>query len=125
MSTVGKQVFTTLESDGTLTVEVAETTFPEPKGAQVLVRMEAAPINPSDLALLFSAADLENARYSPGKIVAKMPEPFLSGSRGRHGQRMPVGNEGAGTVVAAGDNPAAQALVGQRVACVPGNAFSQ
>ena len=53
MSTVGKQVFTTLESDGTLTVEVAETTFPEPKGAQVLVRMEAAPINPSDLALLF------------------------------------------------------------------------
>ena len=116
MSTVGRQVFTTLESDGTLTVEVDETTFPEPKGAQVLVRMEAAPINPSDLALLFSAADLENAHYSPGKIVAKMPEPFLSGSRGRHGQRMPVGNEGAGTVVAAGDNPAAQALVGQRVA---------
>ena len=125
MSTVGKQVFTTLGSDGTLTVEVAETTFPEPKGAQVLVRMEAAPINPSDLALLFSAADLENAHYSPGKIVARMPEPFLSGSRGRHGQRMPVGNEGAGIVVAAGDNPAAQALVGQRVACVPGNAFSQ
>ncbi|MEG3089820.1 NADH oxidase, partial [Sphingomonas sp. PB4P5] len=106
MSTVGKQVFTTLGSDGTLTVEVAETTFPEPKGAQVLVRMEAAPINPSDLALLFSAADLENARYSPGKIVANMPEPFLSGSKGRHGQRMPVGNEGAGTVVAAGGNPA-------------------
>jgi NADPH2:quinone reductase len=91
----------------------------------VLVRMEAAPINPSDLALLFSAADLENAEYSPGKIVAQMPEPFLSGSKGRHGQRMPVGNEGAGTVVAAGDNPAAQALIGQRVACVPGNAFSE
>jgi NADPH:quinone reductase len=125
MSTVGKQVFTTLGSDGTLTVEVAETTFPEPKGAQVLVRMEAAPINPSDLALLFSAADLENAHYSPGKIVARMPEPFLSGSKGRHGQRMPVGNEGAGTVVAAGDDPAAQALIGQRVACVPGNSFSQ
>jgi len=125
MSMVGKQIFTTLESDGTLTVEVAETTFPEPQGAQVLVRMEAAPINPSDLALLFSAADLENAHYSPGKIVAKMPEPFLSGSKGRHGQRMPVGNEGAGTVVAAGDNPAAQALIGHRVACVPGNAFSQ
>lgn len=125
MSTVGKQIFTTLESDGTLTVEVAEATFPEPHGAQVLVRMEAAPINPSDLALLFSAADLQNAHYSPGKIVAKMPEPFLSGSKGRHGQRLPVGNEGAGTVVAAGENPAAQALVGQRVACVPGNAFSQ
>jgi len=125
MSTTGKQIFTTLEANGTLTVEVAESTFPEPKGAQVLVKMEAAPINPSDLALLFSAADLENAEYSPGKIVAQMPEPFLSGSKGRHGQRMPVGNEGAGTVVAAGDNPAAQALVGQRVACVPGGAFSE
>ena len=66
MSIVGKQIFTTLESNGTLTVEVAETTFPEPKGTQVLVRMEAAPINPSDLALLFSAADLENAHYSTG-----------------------------------------------------------
>ena len=125
MSTTGKQIFTTLEADGTLTVEVAESTFPEPKGSQVLVRMEAAPINPSDLALLFSAADLENAEYSPGKIVAKMPEPFLSGSKGRHGQRMPVGNEGSGTVVAAGENPAAQALIGQPVACVPGSAFSQ
>jgi len=125
MSTTGKQIFTTLDKNGTLTVEVATSTFPEPKGGQVLVRMEAAPINPSDLALLFSAADLENAEYSPGKVVAKMPEPFLSGSKSRHGQRLPVGNEGAGTVVAAGDSPAAQALIGQRVACVPGNAFSE
>ncbi len=125
MSTTGKQIFTTLEADGTLTVEVAESTFPDPKPTQVLVRMEAAPINPSDLALLFGPADLENAQYSPGKIVAKMPEPFASGAKGRHGQRLPVGNEGAGTVIAAGDSEMAQALVGQRVACVPGNAFSQ
>tara|TARA_R110000772_G_scaffold48088_1_gene109627 strand:- start:7446 stop:8552 length:1107 start_codon:yes stop_codon:yes gene_type:complete len=125
MSTTGKQVFTTLEKNGTLTVEVATSAFPDPKGDQVLVRMEAAPINPSDLALLFSAADLENAEYSPGKVVAKMPEPFLSGSKGRHGQRMPVGNEGAGTVVATGESPTAKALLGQRVACVPGNAFSE
>jgi NADPH:quinone reductase-like Zn-dependent oxidoreductase len=54
-----------------------------------------------------------------------MPEPFNSGAKGRHGQRLPVGNEGAGTVVAAGDSEMAQALVGQRVACVPGHAFSQ
>lgn len=125
MTTTGKQIFTTLEADGTLTVEVAEATFPAPKGNQVLVKMEAAPINPSDLALLFGPSDLANAVYSPGKIVAKMPEPFASGAKGRHGQRLPVGNEGAGTVVAAGESPAAQALVGQRVACVPGHAFSQ
>ncbi len=125
MTTTGKQIFTTLDAGGTLTVEVAESTFPEPTGNQVLVRMEAAPINPSDLALLFSAANLENAEYSDGRLVAQMPEPFLSGAKGRHGQRLPVGNEGAGTVIATGDSDMAKALDGQRVACVPGTAFSQ
>ncbi|OGS51444.1 MAG: NADH oxidase [Erythrobacter sp. RIFCSPHIGHO2_12_FULL_63_10] len=125
MATTGNQLFTTLTSEGTLTVEVAEVQFPDPTGNQVLVRMEAAPINPSDLAILTSAADLDNAEYSRGKFVAKMPEPFLSGQKGRHGQRLPAGNEGAGTVVAVGDSDMAKALMGQRVACVPGNAFSQ
>ncbi|MHA7819093.1 MAG: zinc-binding dehydrogenase [Erythrobacter sp.] len=125
MTTNGKQLFTTLTDDGKLTLELSDVDFPEPKGSQVLVKMEAAPINPSDLAILTSAADFENADYSPGKVVAQMPEPFLSGQKARHGQRLPAGNEGAGTVVAAGDAPNAQALIGQRVACVPGNAFSQ
>ena len=125
MTTTGRQIFTTLAPDGTLTVEVGEANFPAPTGNQVLVRMEAAPINPSDLALLFGPADLENAAYSPGKVVAQMPEPFASAAKGRHGQRLPVGNEGAGTVIAAGDSDMAKALVGQRVACVPGNAFSE
>ncbi|MFK4003601.1 zinc-binding dehydrogenase [Qipengyuania sp. NPDC077563] len=123
--TTGKQLFTTLESDGTLTLQIEDVTFPEPKGNQVLVKMEAAPINPSDLAILTGAADFENAEYSPGKVVAKMPEPFNSGSKARHGKKLPAGNEGAGTVVATGDSDAAKALMGQRVACVPGNAFSQ
>jgi NADPH2:quinone reductase len=125
MTTTGKQLFTTLAPDGTLSVEVAESQFPDPTGNQVLVRMEAAPINPSDLALLFGPADIDNAETSPGKLVAKMGEPFLSGAKGRHGQRLPVGNEGAGTVVATGDTDMAKALMGQRVACVPGHAYSQ
>ena len=82
-------------------------------------------INPSDLAILTGAADFENAEYSPGKVVAKMPEPFNSGQKARHGQRLPAGNEGAGTVVATGDSDMAKALMGQRVACVPGTAYSQ
>ncbi len=118
----GKQLFTTL-ADGKLTVEIVERAFPQPTSNQVLVRMEAAPINPSDLAILTSGADLENADYTPGKFVADMPEPFNGAQKARHGQRLPAGNEGAGVVVAAGDQ--AQALVGQRVACVPGSAFSQ
>ena len=125
MTTTGKQLFTTLTADGKLTLEISEETFPEPTGNQVLVKMEAAPINPSDLAILTSAADFDNADYSTGKVVADMPEPFLSGQKNRHGQRLPAGNEGAGTVVATGDGDMAKALMGQRVACVPGNAFSQ
>jgi NADPH:quinone reductase-like Zn-dependent oxidoreductase len=122
--TTGKQLFSTL-ADGKLTVEVVDTEFADPTGNQVLVQMEAAPINPSDLAILTSAADLENAEYSDGKFIADMPEPFYSAQKGRHGLRMPAGNEGAGTVVAAGEGEMAQALMGQRVACVPGNAYSQ
>ncbi|MFK8043614.1 zinc-binding dehydrogenase [Congregibacter sp.] len=122
--TTGKQLYSTL-ADGKLTVEVVEKEFAAPQGNSVLVQMEAAPINPSDLAILTSAADLDNAEYTPGKFVADMPEPFYSAQKARHGQRLPVGNEGAGTVIAAGDSEAAQALMGQRVACVPGNAYSQ
>ncbi len=125
MTTTGKQLFTTLESDGKLTVAIEQVEFPDPTGNQVLVKMEAAPINPSDLAILTGAADMENAEYSAGKFVATMPEPFNSGQKARHGQKLPAGNEGAGTVVAAGDSDFAQGLVGQRVACVPGNAYSQ
>lgn len=125
MATTGKQLFTTLTPEGELRLEIADTQFPDPTGNQVLVKMEAAPINPSDLAILTSAADFANAEYSQGKVVAKMPEPFLSGQKARHGQRLPAGNEGAGTVVATGDSDMAKALMGQRVACVPGTAFSQ
>lgn len=124
MTMTGKQLFSTLE-DGKLTVEVVETEFREPTGNQVLVKMEAAPINPSDLAILTSAADFDDAEFTPGKFVATMPEPFNSAQKGRHGLRMPAGNEGAGTVVAAGDGELAQSLMGQRVACVPGTAYSQ
>lgn len=122
--TTGKQIFSTL-ADGKLTVELVETSVAEPTGNQVLVQMEAAPINPSDLAILTGAADMENAEYSPGKFVASMPEPFNSGQKARHGVRLPVGNEGAGTVVAAGESELARSLMGQRVACVPGAAYSQ
>ncbi|MCI2394388.1 zinc-binding dehydrogenase [Aliiroseovarius sediminis] len=125
MATTGKQLFTTLDANGTLTVAIEDVTFPDPTGNQVLVKMEAAPINPSDLAILVGAADLENASYSQGKFVATVPEPFNAGSKSRHGLKLPAGNEGAGTVVAVGDSDTAKALAGQRVSCVPGNAYSQ
>ncbi|MCA0996608.1 zinc-binding dehydrogenase [Alloyangia pacifica] len=125
MPTTGQQLFTTLDPDGTLTVALEEVTTPDPTGSQVLVKMEAAPINPSDLAILVGTADIDSAEFTPGKFVAKVPEPYNAGSKARHGLKLPAGNEGAGTVIAAGDDPAAQALISQRVSCVPGNAYSE
>lgn len=121
--TTGQQLFTTL-ADGKLTVELITKDFEAPTANQVLIKMEAAPINPSDLAILTSGADLQNAEYSKGKFVADMPEPFFSAQKARHGIALPAGNEGAGTVVAAGEGEAAQALVGQRVAIPSGMAYS-
>ena len=123
--TSGLQLYSTLTADGTLTVELIEQAVPAPKGSEVLVRVEAAPINPSDLGLLFGPSDVANADYSGGRIVAQMPEPATRAMAGRHGEAMPVGNEGAGTVIAAGEAPEAQALLGKMVTCIPGGMYSQ
>lgn len=123
MTFTGKQLTTQLDADGTLTVQLNDKTWDAPTGNQVLIRIEATPINPSDLGLLFASADTEGADYSPGKVVARMPENATRAMKARHGMAMPAGNEAAGTVVAAGDSPAAQALLGKRIACVPGTAY--
>jgi NADPH:quinone reductase-like Zn-dependent oxidoreductase len=121
--TTGLQLLSTVTEDGTLTVHLAQQTLPEPTGHEVLIRVEAAPINPSDLGLLFGPADLENADYSAGRIVAPLSEGAQRALAARVGGAMPVGNEGAGTVIAAG--PEAQALLGKRVACVGGGLYAQ
>lgn len=125
MPFAGKQILTTLEADGTLTVELADRTLEDPAGTQVVVKVEATPINPSDLGLLLASADTAGAEYSPGKIVAKMPDNATRAMKARHGIPMPAGNECAGVVVATGDDPLAKALMGRRVACVPGTAYAQ
>jgi NADPH:quinone reductase len=121
MTYTGKQLITQLDADGTLTVQLNDKTWDAPKAGQVLVKVEASPINPSDLGLLFASADTDNASYSPGKVVAKMPDNATRAMKSRHGMAMPAGNEAAGTVVAAGEG--AEALIGKRVACVPGTAY--
>ncbi|KPF93347.1 NADH oxidase [Novosphingobium sp. AAP83] len=120
----GQQLVSTLDADGTLTVELADHDVPAPTGTQVVVQVEASPINPSDLGLLFGPADIENATFTLGKIVARMPDPAVRAMAARHGMTMPVGNEGAGTVVAAGEAPEAQALLGKLVACFPGAMYA-
>ena len=85
-----------------------------------MIRVDAAPINPSDLGLLFGAADLSTARQSGTAerpvITASIPDGLMKAMAGRVDQSMPVGNEGAGVVVKAGTSAAAQALLGKTVA---------
>ena len=122
MSFTGQQLTTQLDADGTLTVQLNDKTWEAPKAGQVLIRIEATPINPSDLGLLFASADTDNAVYSPGKVVAKMPDNATRAMKARHGLAMPAGNEAAGVVVAAGEG--AEHLMGKRIACVPGTAYA-
>ncbi|MET0179209.1 MAG: zinc-binding dehydrogenase [Novosphingobium sp.] len=125
LPSTGLHLLSTLGEDGQLTVELVEHEVPRPTGHEVLVRVEAAPINPSDLILQFGPADLAGAAYSDGKIVATMPESARKAMAGRLGQAMPLGNEGAGTVIAAGEAPDAQALVGKLVTAAGGGMFAQ
>ncbi|WP_144098309.1 zinc-binding dehydrogenase [Croceicoccus sediminis] len=120
-----EMIVSTAQADGKLVVELVETPVTPPGPNEVLVEMEAAPINPSDLGLLFGSADLENAEFSDRRIVAPMSPAMTASLRKRHGDAMPVGNEGAGRVVEAGSDPVAQALMGKRVACLPGGAFAR
>ncbi|MCV7009256.1 zinc-binding dehydrogenase [Mycobacterium gordonae] len=116
-------------SAGNLELSLHEVAVPVPGHNEVLVRVEAAPINPSDLGLLVATADMSEATVAgtPERPVVTAPigQSSLKGLAARLDQSLPVGNEGAGTVVAAGSSEAAQALVGKTVAIVGGAMYSQ
>ncbi len=124
MTRSSRNIVSTLRADGKLVVELVESEVPDPTGREILVRVEAAPINPSDLNLMFGPVDLAAGEFSRGRIVAPMPEAAMPSLAGRYDLPMPIGSEGAGTVIAAGDAPEAQALLGKRVACRPGGIYA-
>jgi NADPH:quinone reductase-like Zn-dependent oxidoreductase len=125
----GLQIRSLVKDDGELEVSLARVPTQPPAADEVIVRVEATPINPSDIGLLFGAADLETltVRGSGDATVAtaRIPDKAMKAMAGRLGQSMPVGNEGAGTVVAAGSGAAAQALLGKTVAVLGGAMYSQ
>ena len=114
---------------GELQLSLADVPVPTPGPDEVLLRIEAAPLNPSDLGLLFGAADMATVHASGTAsrpvITARVPEGAMKSMAGRLGQAMPVGNEGAGVVVAAGVSPTTQALLGKTVAAMGGAMYSQ
>lgn len=118
-----------LKASGELEISLAEVAVPEPGPDDVVIRVEATPINPSDLGLLVGGADMGSAVQSGTRdrpvITAKVPAPAMRAMAARMDQSMPVGNEGAGVVVKAGASPAAQALLGKMVAGLGGEMYSQ
>lgn len=125
--TTSKQLFSNITSAGELEFSLADVDLPEPKSHEVQVRVEAAPINPSDMWPMFGPADLRSATLSDdGKMLTAPIHPdVLPRMKSRLDMALPVGNEGAGTVVAAGDSPAAQALLGKTVAVLCGASYAQ
>ncbi len=124
-----RQLHSTVTDDGTIVLSIAEVDIPEPREDQVVIRVEAAPINPSDLGPMFGPADLGTVQQSGDgsdrTITAEIPERFRSMVQARVGVPVPIGNEGAGTVVAAGSSDAAQALLGKTVATLGGAMYAE
>ena len=123
------QLVTLVKDDQTVELYLDTVEVPEPGPNQVLVRVEAAPINPSDLGLLFAGADITAATSSgtPERpvITAPLSPAAARAMTARVGQALPAGNEGAGTVVGGGDSAAARALLGKTVAAAGGAMYTQ
>ena len=125
----GLQLRSLVKATGELEISLLRIDTPAPAPDEVVIRIEATPINPSDIGLLFGAADISTAKRTgtPASpvVTALIPEQLMKGMAGRLDQSLPVGNEGAGVVIAAGSSAAAQALLGKTVAVLGGAMYAQ
>lgn len=123
------QLRSLVKSSGELELSLAVVPIPEPGPDEILVRIEASPINPSDLGLLLGPADLSTAKVSgegeAAVVTAQVPPQAMRMLAARLDESMPVGNEGAGVVIKAGASPQAQALLGKTVAILGGAMYAQ
>ncbi len=126
---MGLQLRSTVKKEGIVELSLAKVPTPEPKAEEVVVRVDASPINPSDQGLLFGGADMSTAKASGTAddpvVTASISPAVLKALGGRLEQSLPVGNEAAGVVVQAGSSPAAQALMGKTVAILGGAMYAQ
>ncbi len=125
----GLQLRSLIRKSGELEISLISVPTPEPADDEIVVRVEATPVNPSDLGLLIGAADMTTAKSSGTKdapvISAKVPEAAMKAMAGRLDESMPVGNEGAGVVIKTGSSDAAKALMGKTVAMIGGAMYAQ
>jgi NADPH:quinone reductase len=122
-------MLTLVKESGELEMSLAQMPVSAPKDHEVLVKVLAAPINPSDLGLMVGAADMTTARASTRDgmplVTADVPPAGMRAMASRMGEAMPIGNEGCGVVVAAGVSPEAQALMGKTVALLGGALYAE
>ena len=125
----GLQLRSLIKKSSELEISLVDVPTPEPGPDEVVVRVEASPINPSDLGLLVGAADMSTAKASGTRampvITAKVPEAAMRGMAARLDESMPVGNEGAGVVIKTGSSDSAKALTGRMVAMIGGAMYGQ
>jgi NADPH:quinone reductase-like Zn-dependent oxidoreductase len=124
-----RTMLTELKPEGVLELYLKDLPMPQPKDHEVVVKVLATPINPSDLGLMVGAADVSTARAIsrdglPG-VQLDVAEAGMRFMASRVGQAMAIGNEGCGVVVAAGASEAAQALMGKTVALIGGEIYAQ
>jgi NADPH:quinone reductase-like Zn-dependent oxidoreductase len=123
----GLQLRSLVKDIGELELLLMPVDVPEPGDDEVTIRVEATPINPSDIGLLTGPADMRVAKNSGPKenpvVTAPIPPAAMRALAARVGLQLPVGNEGAGTVIKAGKN--AQNLMGKTVAAVGGAMYAQ
>ncbi|MEK9928310.1 MAG: NADH oxidase, partial [Halieaceae bacterium] len=122
------QLQSCLHDSGKIECALFDVDISDPGPDEVMVRVEAAPINPSDLGLMFGVLDTDAAeqgeRNGYPSVSLAVPDAMMRAMSSRLNQWLPVGNEGGGTVVAAGDSDAAQALLGKRVGAFGGELFA-
>lgn len=122
----GRELRSTVTDGGMLQLTLEDVTLDAPSADEVIVRVEAAPINPSDLGLLLGPADISTLRATgvPGRpaLAFDVPQGRLGSVRARLGQSLAVGNEGAGTVIAAGES--VKSLEGKRVGMLGGSMYA-
>ena len=118
-----KQITSTVTDEGKLEIAITESERPIPGDDEVLIQVEATPINPSDLGLLIGPGDINTLKAEDSKIIMDVPKAIMGAMEPRLNKPMPVGNEGSGVVIEAGVN--AQELLGKVVSVVGGGMYTQ
>src|SRR3979411_2453668 len=108
-----------ITSEARLELWLERVTVPKPAADEVVVRIYAAPLNPSDITPLLGPPHPPASIQAGGTPThptasANIPLQHMPGLKARLDKALPVGNEGAGIVVDAGSD--VQALGGRTVA---------